>query len=91
MCLIIWAKDDSFEKEEMRKYMERRPQTTIQGRLVFLFLGRDKPPITNDEKPPVQHRNPRPVYRRPDSLTLAKYASIQRHLNGQASKFKSVD
>ena len=91
MCLIIWANDENFEKEEMRKYMERRPRTTIWSRLVFIFLGRDGPPITHDEKPSIQHSNARPVYERPDSLTLAKYAGIRRRVAGHDTKVKDLE
>jgi hypothetical protein len=88
MCLIVWTKEESFEREQMQKYKDRRPQTTILGRLVFIFIKREKPPPQYNEMDP--GRDARPVRKRPDSLTLAKYASMRKHAKGRASKVSTA-
>jgi hypothetical protein len=76
MCLIVWARDENYEREQMQKYKERRPNTTIMGRLAFIFLGKETPPPQYNERDPI--RPTRHVRKRPDSLTLAKYAGMRK-------------
>ena len=78
-CLIMWSKQEDFEREQVQKYKERRPRTTILGRLVFIFIGKAKAPPPYQERDTTQDSGGRPARLRPDSLTLAKYASMRKH------------
>jgi hypothetical protein len=86
MCLILCSNDESFEEEEIRKYMERRPQTTMRSRLVVIFLGRDRPPIKLDENTSIPYSNIKPVFERPDSLTLERCAGTRSHVDVKYGK-----
>jgi hypothetical protein len=77
MCLTIRAKDESFGNEATNNYMERRPQTTI--RRGFLFPGRASQPVAHGEEYPIDKSKAKSVFKRPDSLTLAKYAPIRKN------------
>lgn len=73
----MWSKKD-VEKEQTQKDKQRRSRTTILGRLVFIFVGKKKAPPPYYERDTTQCNGGRPARQRPDSLTLAKYASMRK-------------
>ena len=75
----MWSKEEDFEREQVQKYKECRPRTTIFGRLAFIFIGKEKAPPQYRERNPAQDGDERPVRKRPDSLTLAKYAGMRKN------------
>jgi hypothetical protein len=82
----MWSKEEDFEREQVQKYKERRPRTSILGRLVFTFIGKEKVPPQYRERDPNQDGDERPVRKRPDSLTLAKYAGMRKNAEERGMK-----
>ena len=82
----MWSKEEDFEREQVQKCKEYRPRTTILRRLVFIFIGKEKAPPQNPERNPAKDGDERPVRKRPDSLTLAKYAGMRKNAEKRGRK-----